>query len=98
MSLVFESFLNYNHDFLSSNTGVYDTTYAKDITNLLGQKQMICNFSEYSLDKIEQLGRDICFLIGRYGEVISHRKPIISTKIDTLRTFSTSSLGLHFTA
>jgi hypothetical protein len=45
-------FLNYNQDFLTSNTGQYDTTYAKDITNLLGQKQMICNFSEYDLDRL----------------------------------------------
>jgi hypothetical protein len=45
-------FLNYDHNFLSSNTRVYDTTYAKDITNLLGQEQKICNFSEYSFDKL----------------------------------------------
>jgi hypothetical protein len=45
-------FLNYNHNFLSSNTGLYDTTYAKDITNLVGQQQQICNFSEYSFDRL----------------------------------------------
>ena len=45
-------FLNYNNNFLSSNTGLYDTTYAKDITNLVGQQQQICNFSEYSFDKL----------------------------------------------
>lgn len=46
------SFLNYDHNFLSSSTGAYDTTYAQDITNLVGQTQKICNFSEYSFDKL----------------------------------------------
>lgn len=45
-------FINYDHNFLSSNTGVFDTNYAQEITNLVGQKQNICNFSEYSLDRL----------------------------------------------
>lgn len=45
-------FVNYDHNFLSLETGEYDISYAQDLTNLMGQSQKICNFSEYSLDQL----------------------------------------------
>jgi len=45
-------FLNYDNNFVSTNTGEYDTSYQQDLTNLVGQNQKVCNFSEYTLDKL----------------------------------------------
>lgn len=45
-------FINYDYNFISSNTGAYDVSYQQDITNVIGQNQKVCNFSEYSIDKL----------------------------------------------
>ena len=47
-----QAFVNYDHNFLSSNTGAYDSSYSQSVTNLLGKETNICNFSEYSLDQL----------------------------------------------
>lgn len=45
-------FVNYDQNFISSETGQYDANYVQEITNLMGRKENICNFSEYSLDEL----------------------------------------------
>lgn len=75
-------FINYDHNFLSSDTGIYDTSYAQDITNILGKNQKICNFSEYSLDKLcitrfspAQIGPTGQLIYGSGGNDILHAAP-----------------------
>lgn len=46
-------FVNYDHNFvIQGNSGVYDKSYAQEITNLVGQETQVFNFSEYSLDAL----------------------------------------------
>jgi len=45
-------FINYDHNFIVTNAGPYDASYQQDVTNLIGQNQKVCNFSEYSLDEL----------------------------------------------
>jgi hypothetical protein len=62
------AFINYDHNFvISGSSGVYDKSYAQEITSLIGQTQHVFNFSEYDLDQL---------CITRYGSMnVIHAAP-----------------------
>lgn len=48
------AFINYDHNFViaSKESGVFDKSYADNVTSLIGQDSQVFNFSEYDVDSL----------------------------------------------